>query len=85
MSVMSWPKGLAVASATLMVLTPGVAHAYMGPGVGLGFLGAVFGVIGSIFLAIAAIVWYPIKRLLRKLRPPRDHRSPGPDDQTPEV
>ena len=85
MSLMSWPKASAVASAALMVVTPGVAHAYMGPGLGLGFLGAVFGVIGSILLGIVAIVWYPIKRLWRKLRPRRDNRPPSPNDQTPEV
>lgn len=82
---MSWPRGLAVASAALLIVTPGVAHAYMGPGLGLGFLGAVFGVIGSILLGIVAIVWYPIKRLWRKLRPRRDNRPPGASDQTPEV
>jgi Na+/melibiose symporter-like transporter len=83
--MISVPKGLAVLGAALVVFTPGVAHAYMGPGLGLGFLGAVFGVIGSILLGIAAIIWYPIKRLWRKLRPPKDHRSPSPEDQTPEV
>lgn len=85
MSVRSWPKALAMASAGVMALTPGVAHAYMGPGLGLGFLGAVFGVIGSVLLGIAAIVWYPIKRLLRKLRPPKDSRTPPRNDQAPEA
>lgn len=85
MSVRSWPKALAFASATLLVLTPEVANAYMGPGLGLGFLGAVFGVIGSILLGIVAIIWYPIKRLWRKLRPQRDNRPSDPDNQTPEV
>lgn len=85
MSVRSWPETLALASATLLVLTPDVAHAYMGPGLGLGFLGAVFGVIGSILLGIVAIIWYPIKRLWRKLRPRRDNRPSDPDNQTPEV
>ena len=83
--MISVPKALGVLGAALVVCTPGVAHAYMGPGLGLGFLGAVFGVIGSILLAIVAIVWYPIKRLWRKLRSPRDNRSPSPNDQTPEV
>lgn len=77
MSVISVPKALALASATLVLLTPGVAHAYMGPGLGLGFLGAVVGVISSILLGIAAIVWYPIKRLWRKLR-----RQKGPDSRS---
>lgn len=78
MSVTSIPRVLMLAGVAVIGLTPGVAHAYMGPGLGLGFLGAVFGVIGSILLGIAAIVWYPIKRLLRKLR-----RSKDRDDQHP--
>ena len=83
MSVNSVPKALAWAAATLIVLTPGVAHAYMGPGLGLGFLGAVFGVVGSILLGIAAIVWYPIKRLWRKLRRPKDAASESRGDRPP--
>ncbi len=43
-------------------------YAYVGPGLGLGALGAVLGVIFSIFLAIFAIFWYPIKRLIRKIK-----------------
>jgi hypothetical protein len=85
MPLISLPKALSVASVALLFLTPGVAHAYMGPGLGLGFLGAVFGVIGSILLGIVAIIWYPIKRLWRKLRPRRDKRPLDPDNQTPEV
>jgi hypothetical protein len=85
MSLMSWPKAFALASAALMIAMPGVAQAYMGPGLGLGFLGAVFGVIGSILLGIAAIIWYPIKRLWRKLRRPRNPPAPSPKDQAPEV
>jgi len=47
---------------------PVVAHAYVGPGLGLGALGVVFGILASIFLGIVGIFWYPIKRLLRKFR-----------------
>ncbi len=38
--------------------------AYVGPGLGLGAIGAILGVGLSILLAIFAVVWYPIKRLL---------------------
>jgi hypothetical protein len=83
--MISVPKAIGVLGAALVFCIPGVAHAYMGPGLGLGFLGAVFGVIGSIFLGIVAIIWYPIKRLWRKLRPRRDNRPSDPHNQTPEV
>lgn len=46
-----------------LMATP--ASAYIGPGVGAGAVAAVFGVIGSVFLAIVGVVYYPIKRMLK--------------------
>jgi hypothetical protein len=40
------------------------ALAYVGPGLGLGTIGAILGVVLSAVLAIFAVVWYPIKRWL---------------------
>lgn len=51
-------------------LLPLMAQAYIGPGVGAGALGAVIGVIGAIFLAIFAIVWYPVKRMMKGKKKP---------------
>jgi membrane protein implicated in regulation of membrane protease activity len=48
---------------------PGVAHAYIGPGLGAGAIAAVLGVVGSIFLALFAVLYYPIKRALKRRRP----------------
>jgi len=48
----------------LLILWPVMpAYAYIGPGLGLGVIGAIFGFIMSIVLAIMALVWYPLKRL----------------------
>ena len=44
------------------------AHAYVGPGLGLGAVGAIVGVIFSVILAIIGIFWYPLKRLFGKGR-----------------
>ena len=49
----------------VMSAMPTAALAYIGPGVCAGALAAVLGVIGSIFLAIFALLYYPIKRLLK--------------------
>ena len=52
---------------TLSILVaPQIAIAYVGPGLGAGTIGVILGIIGSIFIAIFAIVWYPLKRLLKK-------------------
>ena len=48
-----------------LVLAPGLASAYVGPGVGLSALGSVLAFIGAVFLLIVGFLWYPIKRLLR--------------------
>lgn len=57
-----WPL---LALAAIAALQPGAALAYIGPGVGAGALAAAVGVLGSIFLAIFAVLWYPIKRMLK--------------------
>ncbi|CAA6678039.1 MULTISPECIES: hypothetical protein [unclassified Lentimonas] len=40
--------------------------AYIGPGIGSGTLGIILGIILSFFMAILALVWYPVKRLIKK-------------------
>lgn len=66
---------LALASLT----TP--AMAYIGPGLGLGTVGVILGVIASVLLAVVAVVWYPIKRGWRKLF----KKSPAKQDPPPAV
>lgn len=56
-------RGLA-AIGLLLVAT--AAEAYVGPGLGLGVLGAILGGLAAVLLAILGVVWYPLKRLLRK-------------------
>jgi hypothetical protein len=49
-----------------LLVSATAAQAYIGPGVGAGALAAVVGVLGSIFLALFAVIYYPIKRMLKK-------------------
>lgn len=52
--------------ATFTATLPLVTHAYVGPGLGLGAIGVVLGLLLSVILAVLALFWYPIKRLLTK-------------------
>ena len=52
----------------LLLIFPLTAHAYIGPGMGAGALAVIFGILGAIFLGLFAILWYPFKRLLTKIR-----------------
>lgn len=51
------------------------AHAYIGPGLGLGTLGALLGGLLAVVLAVVGLVWYPMKRMIRKMR-----GAPAPSD-----
>ncbi len=50
----------------LIIMVPGQADAYVGPGLGAGTIGVILGIIGSLFIALFAIIWYPLKRLFKK-------------------
>ena len=52
----------------LVFLMPAISFSYVGPGLGAGTVGVVLGAIVSVFLALFAVIWYPIKRLIRKIR-----------------
>ena len=45
-----------------------LAHAYLGPGVAGGIIAATIGIVVAIFAAIFGILWFPIKRFLKKRR-----------------
>jgi membrane protein implicated in regulation of membrane protease activity len=55
---------LAVAIAALSAATP--AAAYVGPGAGLSLVGAFWGLLVAIFAALAFIVIWPVRRLLKR-------------------
>lgn len=65
------------ALALITVLTPAPALAYMGPGAGIGTILSALGVLGGIFLWLFSLIYYPIKRLMRKLRNRRPLEEKG--------
>jgi hypothetical protein len=54
--------------AGLIALWAGPAAAYIGPGAGITMLGALWGVIVAVALALGAVLFWPIRILLRKRR-----------------
>jgi hypothetical protein len=53
---------------------PITAHAYIGPGAGVGTIAIVLGILSSIFLGFVGILWYPIKRLIKSWKASRESR-----------
>jgi len=52
----------------LVVLCPRPAMAYIGPGAGLSAVGAFLAVVAGLIVAMFGFLWYPLKRLSRKLK-----------------
>lgn len=49
-----------------LALMPGAAHAYIGPGMGLGVIASVLGVVAAFFMALIGLLWFPLKRLVKR-------------------
>ena len=58
------------------VVTSQPAWAYVGPGAGLTAIGSALAVLAAIFLGLVGFVWYPVRRLLRKMKS-SSKKSPG--------
>ena len=51
----------------LMAMAP-FASAYIGPGSGISVIGSLLGLLVTIFLAVGAILFWPLRRMLKKKR-----------------
>jgi membrane protein implicated in regulation of membrane protease activity len=58
-------KFLAMATVTALMLAATPAMAYVGPGAGLSLLGAFWGLLVAILAALAFVVVYPVRRMMR--------------------
>jgi hypothetical protein len=54
--------------ATLLALAAIDAHAYIGPGAGVGFLGSLWAWLVGVVVVLLAIVIWPLRWMLRRLR-----------------
>ena len=70
---------LPAAVMVMLLASPGVAMAYIGPGAGITVIGTAIAFVGVILLAIVGFLWYPIKRLLAKMK---DRKNRKQADQT---
>lgn len=55
----------------LAFILPDLAAAYVGPGAGLSAIGVFLSVVAAVVVAIFGFVWYPVKRLVRKIKKPK--------------
>jgi len=76
---------LTVFLAASLVIAALPAQAYIGPGAGAGTIAVVLGIIASIVMAFLAILWYPAKRLLKKLKGARPGAEAVSSDGTEDL
>ena len=50
----------------IFCLISSISFAYLGPGVGGGVIAATIGIIVAIFAALFGLIWFPVKRMLKK-------------------
>ena len=60
---------------TIFCLTNTSSFAYLGPGVGGGVIAATIGIIVAIFAALFGLIWFPVKRLLKKRKEKKDQQQ----------
>ena len=65
--------------ALVIALIPLSALAYVGPGAGLSAIGSFLALIAALFLALVGFIWYPVKRLLRRNKHPKQDVAGGVD------
>jgi len=50
----------------LLTLIASSATAYVGPGAGISVLGSLLGILATIFVAFGAILFWPVRKLMRR-------------------
>jgi len=69
----------------LLLISPAVALAYIGPGAGISVLGSLLGILGTIVVAIGAILFWPIRRFLKRKKQRANAGDSAPTSETAET
>ena len=64
-----------ISSLIIFCLFTSSSFAYVGPGMGGGVFFATIGIILAIFAALFGLIWFPIKRLLKKRKEKREQQQ----------
>lgn len=63
-------------AAVVLLLLPGTAFAYVGPGAGLTMIGALWAVVLALFAVLFFVVAWPVRRMLRQARHRKSPAAP---------
>jgi membrane protein implicated in regulation of membrane protease activity len=66
----------------MLALIAGPAAAYVGPGAGISVLGSLLGILATIFVAIGAILFWPIRKLMKRRKAKKETGVSGDTDSS---
>ena len=61
-------KNIFLLSIIIFTITPQISLAYIGPGLALGGIVVTLGIVVVLLLAILAIIYYPIKKVIKNIK-----------------
>ena len=64
----------------LLALIASPAAAYVGPGAGISVLGSLLGILATILVAIGAILFWQIRKLMKRRKAKKETEVPGNPD-----
>ena len=64
-----------ILSSIIFCLITTSSFAYLGPGVGSGIIAATIGIIVAIFAALFGLIWFPVKRFLKKRKEKKEKQQ----------
>lgn len=66
----------------LLSLAADPLHAYVGPGAGISVLGSLLGILATILVAMGAIIFWPVRKLLKRRKAAAKTAEPAAADTT---
>lgn len=64
---------------SVFLATSATAEAYIGPGAGISVLGSLLGILGTIVVAIGAILFWPVRKMLKRRKAASAGESSKPE------
>lgn len=73
---------LKIITILLLSLAAGPLHAYVGPGAGISVLGSLLGILATILVAMGAIIFWPVRKLMKRRKAAAKAADPAAADTT---
>lgn len=64
-----------ISSSIIFCLVATPSFAYLGPGFGGGVIAATIGIIVAIFAALFGLIWFPVKRFLKRRKEKKEQQQ----------